>query len=265
MKTCFVSTLNKVFLPGLVVLLRSLLKHNPGIDIPYIIFNEGDIDLNDVQKLKNIYINIELREITHNYTGLKFSTVRNWKINPGHRLEILTLEEFDKVIFLDVDMLCRGNIDYLLQCNYDFGAVIDHPLMECSEGHEYIGFNAGLMIIGNRFLNKNYYNKAFKLMQSKTWYGNQGTFNILFAQHARSLSSKYLVTTPYLTRQKLHEAIFVHFVGEVKPWFNCSNKIEDNYDPFVIHNNRSVSGWLDTTNRILSLRNVLTEYKKYIT
>ena len=57
--------------------------------------------------------------------------------------------EADKIIFLDADLLCLGDISYLLNCDIDIGMAkeINRPC-----------YNAGVIVIGKKYLNKETYN-----------------------------------------------------------------------------------------------------------
>jgi len=262
MKQCFVSTLNKNYVLGLKIMLKSILKHNPNIDIPYVIFNEGDIDHHDIKDLKTVYNNIVLKQIdTTKYQGLIFSGARKWHINPGNRLEIFTLSDFDKIIFLDVDMLSRGSLKDILECTAEFSACY-HPMIReevPAIGFED-GFNCGIMIISKKFLNYNYLKKALQTIKKFNWLGNQATFNILFKPHLTLLPQKYFITTCYLDKEKLNSAVFLHFVGEKKPWLNTSLELKENYDSFILNEDAGNS----CVEKYLALKSALREYKAYL-
>ena len=233
MKKAFVSTLSRGYLLGFKVFLKSILINNPSINIPYVVFNEGDLDSSDLDDLRKIYSNIILKDINSvNYKDCTFKNIRNWNINPANRLEIFTLGEYDKIIFFDVDMLCVGDISYLLSTEYDFGGV-KHPMHESIEMQKNfifdkeIGFNGGLLVIGKKFLNHDTILGIKKIIKSHTWFGNQSSLNIYFKEHIRFLPDKYFLSTPFMTFENIKTSIIWHFAGNKKPWegepFNGKN------------------------------------------
>lgn len=262
MKQCFVSTLTKDYVPGFIVLLKSILKNNPGICLPYIIFNEGNLDEKDIKTIKQIYSNITVCDINKKrYKNLKFSGMRQWRINPGNRFEIFTIKNFEKIIFLDVDMICRGSIQELLDFNLDFGAC-HHPMIKEEIPHIGFndGFNCGVMLINKKFLNKKFLLNAYNTAKKYSWLGNQATFNIIFKKHLTLLPQKYFITTSFLSKEKLNSAIFLHFVGNKKPWFNKNFELKENYDDFVLNEDLGAI----SADKYLALKAALREYKMYL-
>jgi len=229
----FVSTLSKSYIVGFKVFLKSILVNNPTLFIPYIIFNEGDLDEIDYSDIKKIYNNVVFKNINFDfYKDCKFKNLRGWNINPANRLEIFTLEEYDKIIFFDVDMLCLGDLSYLINVNCDFGGV-KHPMHESVEMQKMfvydknIGFNGGLLVIGKRFINKKTISEIKEIINSYTWFGNQSSLNIYFKEHVTFLPEKYFLSTPFMTFANLKTSIIWHFAGNKKPWegdtFNGAN------------------------------------------
>jgi len=224
MKVAFTSTLSKNYLLGFKIFLKSIVVNNPSIDIPYVIFNEGDITSSDLVEIRKIYSNVYLRDICAEfYKDCKFKNIRNWNINPANRLEIFTLSEYDRIIFFDVDMLCLGDISYLLTVQCDFGGV-KHPMHESVEMQKAfiydknVGFNGGLLVINNKFLNNETILGIKDIIKSHTWFGNQSSLNIYFKNHITFLPEKYFLSTPFMNFQNIKTSLIWHFAGNKKPW-----------------------------------------------
>jgi lipopolysaccharide biosynthesis glycosyltransferase len=224
MKIAFVSTLSKGYVLGFKVFLKSILINNPTINIPYVVFNEGDLDQDCYNEIKGIYDNVIFKDINFaSYKDCKFKNLRNWNINPANRLEIFTLEEFDKIIFFDVDMLCLGDISYLLNVNCDFGGV-KHPMHESIEMQKTfiydkeVGFNGGLLIVSKKFLNQQTISGIKEIINSHTWFGNQSSLNIYFKDQITFLPEKYFQSTPFMTFENIKTSVIWHFAGNKKPW-----------------------------------------------
>lgn len=150
-------------------------------------------------------------------------------------LEILRSHDFDRIIFLDSDLLCLSTLAFLLDQELnacDFLAVRDHASMKyySSEITE-IGldvdeiFNSGMFIINRSFLRKLDYISLVEMVSDglKSYDGgDQGYWN--YAIQNSSVSFRHLplrfnypldVNYPF----KLFPPALVHFTGE-KPWFN---------------------------------------------
>jgi lipopolysaccharide biosynthesis glycosyltransferase len=223
-KTCLVSTLNNLYIPGFKVFLKSLINHNTHLNLDYVVFYENDTDKTKFAEFKNIYNKIIFKEINNKeYNTIAFAKSREWQTNPAYRLEIFNLN-YSKIIFFDVDAICLKPIDDILNLDYDFAA-IKHELHDFNQiKTQYafkssIGFNGGFMIVKNKFLNKNTINGLKTIMSSSQWYGNQGPLNIFFEDAVTLLDTKYFLPVTQANLQTIKTAYFVHFLGEKKPWF----------------------------------------------
>lgn len=242
MKIAYVSTLTEDYVLGLKTFIKSILLNNPATNFDYIILEEGFISAKSKFELKQIYSNFIFKNIAlTNYTGVAFSGIRQWRINPANRLEIFTLSEYDRVIFFDVDMLCTGDISALHTVPGDFLACY-HPMAHNERQMlGFIdGFNCGVMVIGKQFLNQDTIDAMIDIMRSKEWLGNQSTFNAYFKKIYKLLPSEYFLNTPLMTADNFNNAKIYHFCGEIKPWQNCEIQVTDSdflkkkYCPYVL-------------------------------
>lgn len=136
------------FVPGLQVLLTTLNQHVRGFaDIPFRVFhNEAKAPLSKQNQttlagqFTNVFFQEHVWRDAYN-TPIEFE---------AHRPAYLALEAFrqcdvKRVIYLDSDMLCLGDLSELFFLKCDFAAV---PCRNNSAGR----YNTGLMIIGERLL-----------------------------------------------------------------------------------------------------------------
>ena len=260
MKMCFVSFVTEDFIPGMKIFLKSLITHNK-LEIPYLIFVEKNFKKENKESLLKIYKNIEFKyfDKLKYKKNLRFSY--NWSLTPACRFEIFLLSEYDKVIYLDTDMLCRGDISLLFNCNHDFCAVINQKMTEADEKILNFngGFNAGLMVIGKKYLTEENYNEAISLLTKFKWHGNQGVFNKIFKNKTYKLPEEYLETTENLNLNTLKTAKIIHFVGKKKPWFSNDQLLKNNFDPYILNNKNHAP-----QNKFLTLKKLIEEYKKYV-
>lgn len=223
----YVTLTSNEFVQGTVCLLKSLRRFT---DIP---FNVIDIDLADENRL-----------LLENYGAI----VRNFgrigstqaKTQPWHKnkdfanncfnkLHIWNLVEYDKVIYLDSDMLVVKNIDHLFELDVEFAA--------CPSYVNVYGKNKKLL---NSNWSDNYFNAGFLLIEPhESVYGellslkdmficnhdpsDQGFLNSYYKDNWHKLSSIYNATRRVFTaaRDKWDEMSaeisVIHYTIE-KPW-----------------------------------------------
>lgn len=221
---------NKQFLTPLRVALHGLNKTNFKFDI-IILYDEFFSELNELKnkydKLKIIFKKIEVDA----YRDLKWvNNNRKWDINPFFRFEIFKLSEYDKILYLDLDIVILRDINELFEQPGDFRAVELAKMTNLSyvsKGQR--GFNAGVMLIDNQFLNIDTYNSLFKLAKENIFNGNQKVFNIFFT-NVNFLDVKYNLTTDLLSIDNIDNAHIIHFIGENKPW---NSEFNNAFCPYV--------------------------------
>lgn len=261
MKVAYVSTLTKDYILGLKVFIKSILENNPATNFDYVILEEEPFSELDRQSLLTVYKNFKFKTIQkENYSNISFSGIRQWRVNPANRLHIFTLDEYDKIIFFDIDMLCTGDISALHTTSGDFLACY-HPMANIEKqmlGFEH-GFNCGVMVIDKKFLNQNTIQGIFKIMKSKKWLGNQSAFNLYFKEIYKLLPNEYFLSTPFMNDSNFNDARIYHFAGDIKPWNNLD---ADNKDPHFLEKKYCLYV-REKTNHIL-LHKLLVKYNKFL-
>lgn len=258
MKTACCSTLNDLYLPGFIVFFYSLLKHNPWFDYPYYIFNWGELSSESVIKLKKIYPNFRFCDIQNeDYNNVSYSTVwRTWNINCINRFEIFTLEEYDRIVFFDADMLVLDDISYLFNVNVDFGAVEITPGTEMDHPGRYDknikSFDGGLMVISSKYLNAETKKCLIDIARQKNWSSDEPILNVFFDKTKTTfLPREYNLLSQEFNEHNIKKAKILQFVGHKKPWF--PGILTDRYDESVTR---------DINNSLLLIRIDLM-YKSY--
>lgn len=260
-----VFTVNNEYIDALEVFLKSYLEHNaicPDIKI----IQEEDITQENKIKILNLYNNVEFirPSISNNFESTER---RLWKINPLNRYSLFDIRGYNKLLFLDADMVVLRSIEDLYNLNVDFGAVY-HPYPDgkdsklITEGSIFFNnkfdhsksFNGGIMLIDKKFINDNLKNELISISTSYKWLGNQGPLNVRFNNVVSLLDTSYFVTTPHLTAENLQTAKMLHFGGVKKPWFNKSIDLRENFDDHV----------LSSVPRRTLLLNALLKYKRYL-
>ncbi len=140
MKKAFVTYLGSAdFLPGILVLNESIQKHH---DIPLIVLVQHDIPHQTIVFLKNNLFDIQIVEEIKNPD---FSETNERGFNCAYnKLWIFNMTGYDKLVYIDADMLVCENIETLFDKPY-FSAVVAGALMP--ENKEWVQLNSGLMVI----------------------------------------------------------------------------------------------------------------------
>lgn len=264
MKTSIVFTITNNYTDALRVFLYSYTLHNK-YRPPCIIIEEESITVDNKNKIISIYPNTLFKEVQGNYIFERKFKRRKWTINPANRFDIFTLD-CDRIIFFDADMIVCKSIEALFDMPVEFGAIY-HPNPDgthskvLSPKSKFLknkkfdysrSFNAGVMIIDKKYLNRDVQNNLFEIYKSADWLGNQGPLNYYFNDKVTLLPSDYFVSTPHLTEANIISGKIFHFAGEKKPWLTKNNNIEDNFDSGIVTSSKD---------RLLLLK-VLTKYKQ---
>ena len=239
MKIACCSTLNDCYFEGFLTFFYSLLQHNPTFSYTYYIFNWGELSERNINILKSIYSNFIFKDINNDeYKDCTYSTAwRVWDINCINRFEILTLTDYDRIVFFDADMLVLGDISDLFDIDVRFGACeivkdseIDHP----GKFHSGVkSFDGGLMIISKEFINKETKQQLIDIALQKKWTSDEPILNVFFNNDITTyLPKKYNTLIPEITPISFSDIKILQFAGIKKPW----NKggITDRYDDFAI-------------------------------
>ena len=129
-------------------MLKSLIDNNPRVikdNIPFLIIS-NDLNPEDLITSRKIYNNIHIKR----FDSEKYSEIEKLKqiqmaFGDYTKYEIFSIENENKIIFLDSDTVILNNIDYLIDFKEDFGAVRELYIDQ---------YNTGVMVISKEYLNK---------------------------------------------------------------------------------------------------------------
>ena len=224
-KILWCSVCNDRYIPGLKVLLYSIKRHNPDFDYPFKIYFNNDISEDNQKLIKDLYPHIIFE------SNSTFSHLKTWFMC----LLPFKETEYDKVIFIDADILCLGDVSHLI--NYDcqhFSACLDVNMKIFWNTQfnmpSFREFNTGLFVIPKRLLTDGMkpttiFNDllilANKYPDAKL--GDQTILNRYFAHKTiTKLPGKYNAKKEIFSRQKYrhekHDVRFLHFTGAGKPF-----------------------------------------------
>ena len=161
LSTCVATVVNDDFVDYFIVLIHSILHFNPGFNFPLKVFYSPEVSpLSDQSKarMSRYYPSIEFIEVDN-------SAYEHFKSDTPDRLyaALLTIasfsiRDFDRVVFLDSDMICQGDISELFTLDTDFAACSSGRDLETKERRantfrRRMVFNTGVLVIGKRYLN----------------------------------------------------------------------------------------------------------------
>jgi lipopolysaccharide biosynthesis glycosyltransferase len=243
MKTAFVTTLDDRFVPGFRVALNSLLRTTQNFNYDIIIIEWGNLSKQNKDSINTLYSKIFYHTVNEqSYSQSIFDKQhREWTYNCNFRFDVFTLAQYEQVVFFDSDIVFRTCLQSLLQEKIDFGAVPRPPgqILQIEQPH---GFDAGLMVIGKKYLNPQVKLDLIEISQdqapydnrvsSRLWVGNEPILNNYFANKVTWLPLKYNLCTDAVTPDLLREQYNIQYIGKKKPW--CSKDLDDQFDPYII-------------------------------
>ncbi len=254
---CLATVTSENFVVGTEVLIYSFLKCNPDFDGDIVIIIDTLSDASQ-KRLTQLYpITFQKRQpIAEQKIALLREKVPQLRADLHLRLlslEILLLSSYDKVVFLDSDGLCTGDLSDMFHHPAEFAAVSDgfgyedliDPMLQ-KLGQKTISnpqrygkaslkntFNSGAMALSKSVLTEHNYVAVTDLLSDyQIWqdfgvkgFTDQMLLNIHFQQKTTRLDGRYNFM-PYMESYikcidnvTLLDAKFVHFAGRIKPWF----------------------------------------------
>jgi len=152
----FVTVCNREYLIGFEVMLKSLVENNPRVvkeDIPFTVIS-NDLTDNDLSTSIKIHKNIFLKRYNEEkYLEIEALKKKQMAFGDYTKYEIFSLD-YDKIIFLDSDIVVLGNIDYLIDFNGDIGGVRDLYIDQ---------YNTGVLVVSKKYLSEKITNDLIHL------------------------------------------------------------------------------------------------------
>lgn len=189
----------KTFKDLFEVFLKSLVKHNPKIGYPFHVFTYQYLSEETRDKLKEIYSNLVFQNVDlHKYAKHDKKDPKFWA------LETFNLR-YDKVIFLDVDLLCLRPIDELLSIEADV-AMAREIRRPC--------FNSGVFIVGKKYLNEETYDDLINMELIEGRFGkDQQLYNRYFEGKITHLDRRFnTLITEAPPPGELGNIMFLHYI-----------------------------------------------------
>jgi lipopolysaccharide biosynthesis glycosyltransferase len=229
---CIATVCDKKFLVGLETMVSSLIRHTPTFKWDIVVLSPDMVE-EDLGRLAKIYPFIRLVRIdTQKYDEINQTLMQQ---KPGangayYKYDVFSLDEYDRVLFLDSDTIIVQDIWELLACKEDIAMV---PEMFIDQ------FNTGVMSISKKYLNADTVKKLIALTRQigPTDHVDQDIINHFFDGRVKPLSMGFNFLKIYHNYSFMgglspHIKI-LHYVIH-KPWTS--------YQPLTIEEG---CGWLD--------------------
>ena len=212
------------FFPGLCALSYSLKKVNAKYPLSVVVHARVSQDIKN--RISNMGIAlIEMNDIVVDDTILSSNLEKRWN-RTLFKLNIFNITKFEKIVFLDLDMIIMHNIDALFSCPHMSAVAAGHCKIK-----EWTSLNSGLMVIEP---NEDDYNGLIKCctdaleecLQNGRGFGDQDVIKYYYQnwdnQLELQLSEAYNclpMCIDVLSAQYSFDHIkVVHFCDHTKPW-----------------------------------------------
>ena len=247
-RTALCTVLSDAFVPGFAVLAHSLRQHHPGLDLPFIVIYHPELAPlapSSRAMISEWYPNVRFHEADASGYQIVWAN-RDGRLRTPDRLksaffilEAFSFKDFDRIVTLDSDMICTGDLSPLFThpatfaatrgTDYENGGLLDY-------------FNTGVLVIGTPYLTGETYQALLNHRISSGYEKRKGKADqailndYLGSEGFTPLDESYNVTKrkfPDSSFGKIEDILddemkILHFVGE-KPWQNHRGAREFNF------------------------------------
>lgn len=214
-----ITLLDDNFVIGLEVFFKSLMIHNKlWFDLPFIVLDLGLSSWNK-RKIKNIYPNVEFRPIKKDrYSAVNFSATQPRLKNTYYTLDVFIQDDFDKLVFIDMDTLVLGDIRELFHNHYDIAGV---KAYSPRQDKLRIDINTGVFCVSKKYLNEKTYADMLNLATPGHSMPDQHVINDFFKGKMEYFNKAYNVEKRMINSENFRDTLtkikILHFVAD-KPW-----------------------------------------------
>ncbi|AMO98719.1 glycosyl transferase 8 C-terminal family protein [Collimonas arenae] len=252
---------------GMAVNITSILRNNPGMVFIFHVFAFSITDdsrrrLEELERKYDISINIHIlhKDILSDFN--QFPCFSQHPLGTFIRILIPNLLQgiTNKVLYLDADILCMGELRGVQSINIDdcIAAVV-HDEVETTAKTQIAAlnlshaeyFNAGVMYInvGNWVANDSQSKALTVLSTQQLLFADQDALNAVLNGHVKYIDEKWNFRyhlVDFLSKggnslDVVAPVVFMHFTGPVKPWHDwCLHEAKDIFIRY-----QSESSWAD--------------------
>lgn len=263
-----ITVTDEKYIAGTQVLFHSFLNHHPNFKGDFVVIHNQLPQRLQAELTKQFSVKFKQvsKELQLKLTDLAVSCPQyNNKLQRFWSLELFRLKQYKNVLFLDSDIICRGNLEELfrLEDDYTFAACADLSFyrgqfrdkisfelkslaqMELANSFEKT-FNAGVLLVNLKENRKQIYNDLLNLIDPKIFksvssgHTDQYLLNTYFEHKVTWMdaSYNYIIREAEFIAEKVgiskEEAKLWHYIRNPKPWnFNrlLKNKLKGKENP----------------------------------
>jgi len=216
------------YIPYCGVCIYSIHHNNKSKDLRFHILTKH-VSADDISKIEEIGAQVFVYDIDDSYF-LELKTSERFPISIYYRVIAprIVSSESSKILYLDCDILCDGDISNLI--NLDMGEKImaaafeddikdvDENLFKKLNSKKY--FNSGVLLIDNKKWISNNVEKKFmdELSTGDYCYPDQDSLNVIFDGDVFPLSNDFNFIPKNSGSVKKNKPVLIHYAGSTKPW-----------------------------------------------
>lgn len=235
MKTLYLTVASDDYVPGVIALIKSIKKHHPYFNLDFkIIYHDKYCPLKDKSKneLLKVYNKFIFQKVTLEEFKVNNLKIKHPRFNYACLLSFFAFNQnlYDKVVFLDSDLIFLKKFRYIEKINADFIGTKDsinkyksNCVIKKDKG---ININVGLFIVNKKYNNKKTFDDLINLMNEKrrvklpdqeiiNSYFDGRDIYLLPLEYNRQVREFY--TNDKYNNLKKNDDVCLHFCGP-KPW-----------------------------------------------
>lgn len=274
-------SVNKSFLEHVEELIFSLLHYSSRPLNIYLMYIKDELKKEDLEKIKAFVNNVgngKVIPILFDATSLEGMPVTDndggfFGIESYSRLlcAYKVPEEVEKILYLDADMICTGDISELYDLEFDGkiwiacedGGIEEKDLIRLALPLDYKYVNSGMLLIDIKKIRENYTEKEMVKMirdnQKVLVYPDQDFINKMFRNNIKIVNCKYNLIAKGVRYTDLEEKpLIIHYAGSTKPWHDNVSRFEVEY---IIPYYESMR--LQGNDKKIKLENLIEKHKMY--
>ncbi|GGT30454.1 glycosyltransferase [Streptomyces chromofuscus] len=216
-RIAFASFVDENYLPGFLVLLRSLALSNPGVCEDFIVLHD-DLKPSSVAQIRALHPRVSFRRVdADHYDSYAKGDQDNYLVRKAYFiLDVFKIRDYDTVITLDTDMVVLGSISELLSLREGLAAV---PQFFYGQ-HK---LNSGLLVIQKEYLSDEFYAKIDHVGRTGAYEldkHDQGILNAVLDGDFVRLDPRFNFVKRRLSGDLPvpDDTAILHFTGRHKPW-----------------------------------------------
>lgn len=213
------------YLRGVLGLWKSLINQNSKYPLTVMVTNQvSENSIMELEKRDISYLKADKVEVSEDILTINAQNgFSNWT-NTFSKLLIFGLTQFDKIVFLDADMLVLENIDELFGKD-NLSATVAGKSVPGNEN--WVDLNSGMMVIVPKLNEDKRLISLISKFDAKSAFGDQDIISEGYShwkEHTNLvLGEEYNILAKYepyyVSSNVLDSPIKVlHFIGKVKPW-----------------------------------------------